>query len=212
MTDAMMFETSPETDKLDAAMAKAQASVSAAIKDKNNPAFRSKYADLSAVWEACRSALTANGISVTQWPVHSTDGRLHLVTRVACAGQWMRAHFSIPVQKADAHGYGSGTTYAKRFALAAAVGVVADDDDDGNAASQPVKSSAAAKRDGEWEKITAEIDAIGTQAALKAWGATNRDRIRALPEKWQEQVTEYYTGRMGQLRQMDETQFAGAAQ
>jgi hypothetical protein len=37
--------------------------------------------------------------------------------------------------KHDAHGYGSATTYAKRFSLAAAVGVIVDDDDDGNAAS-----------------------------------------------------------------------------
>lgn len=130
-----MFTTSETTGKLDAALAKAQASVQAALKDKVNPAFRSKYADLSAVWEACREALTDNGVNVTQWPLHSEDNRLHLVTRLGCEGEWMQAEFSLPVGKQDAHGYGSATTYAKRFALAAAVGVVADEDDDGNAAS-----------------------------------------------------------------------------
>jgi hypothetical protein len=49
----------------------------------------------------------------------------------------MRAHFSIPVTKQDAQGYGSAMTYAKRYSLAAALGVVADEDDDGNAASHP---------------------------------------------------------------------------
>lgn len=131
-----MFETSPTTDKLDAAMAKAQGEIEAASKDKTNPAFRSKYADLTSVWAAIRPALTKNGISVTQWPVHSEDGRVHLVTRVAHAGEWIRCDFSLPTLKNDAHGHGSAVTYLRRFALSAAIGVVADDDDDGNAASE----------------------------------------------------------------------------
>lgn len=131
-----MFKTSETTAKLDMALAKAQASIEAAAKDKVNPAFKSKYADLSAVWDACRAALTKNGISVSQWPVHSEDSRLHLVTRLACEGEWMMCEFSIPADKQNAHGYGSAITYAKRFSLAAAIGVVADEDDDGNAASK----------------------------------------------------------------------------
>lgn len=131
-----MIETSETTAKLDAALAKAQGEIEAAAKDKVNPAFRSKYADLTSVWAAIRPALCKHGISITQWPVHSTDGRLHIVTRIAHDGEWIRAHFSIPVTKQDPHGYGSATTYAKRFSLAACVGVVADDDDDGNAAAQ----------------------------------------------------------------------------
>lgn len=130
-----MIETSAETAKLDAALAKAQGEIEAASKDKTNPAFRSRYADLTAVWAACRPALAKHGISVTQWPVHSDDGRLHIITRVAHAGEWIKSHFSIPVTKQDPQGYGSATTYAKRFTLAAALGIVADEDDDGNAAS-----------------------------------------------------------------------------
>lgn len=130
-----MIETSVDTAKLDAALAKAQGEIEAASKDKTNPAFRSRYADLTAVWAACRPALAKHGISVTQWPVHAEDGRLHIVTRVAHAGEWIRSHFSIPVTKQDPQGYGSATTYAKRFTLAAALGIVADEDDDGNAAS-----------------------------------------------------------------------------
>jgi hypothetical protein len=138
-----MFKTSEATDKLDAAIAKAQAEIQPASKDKNNPAFKSKYADLTSVWDACRSALTKNQIAVTQWPVHSDDNRLHLVTRLACGGQWMMAEISIPTDKQNAHGYGSAITYAKRFGLSAAVGVVADEDDDGNAASSGANQQSA---------------------------------------------------------------------
>lgn len=131
-----MIETSVETAKLDEALAKAQGEIEAASKDRSNPAFKSRYADITSVWEAARPALAKHGISVTQWPIHADDNRLHIVTRVAFKGEWIRAHFSIPVTKQDAQGYGSATTYAKRYALAAALGVVADDDDDGNAASE----------------------------------------------------------------------------
>lgn len=131
-----MFQTSESTAKLDAALAKAQGEIEAAAKDKVNPAFRSKYADLTAVWAAIRPALSKHGIAVTQWPSHSEDNRLHLITRLAHDGEWMRCEFSIPVDKSNSHGYGSAVTYAKRFSLAAAVGVVADEDDDGNAAAK----------------------------------------------------------------------------
>lgn len=132
----LMFETSPSTEKLDAKLAAAQGEIEVASKDKVNPHFRSRYADITAVWEACRGSLAKHSVSVTQWPVHSDDGRLHIVTRVAHAGEWMRASFSVPVPKQDPQGYGSALTYCRRYALAAALGVVADEDDDGEGAVQ----------------------------------------------------------------------------
>jgi len=166
-----MFKTSDTTAKLDAALAKAQSQIDSASKDKVNPAFRSKYADLTAVWEACREALTTNGISVSQWPVHSEDSRLHLVTRLACDGEWMMCEFSIPADKQNAHGYGSAITYAKRFSLAAAIGVVADEDDDGNAASSkghaPERETNGNYLDGAKRKTTSKATGKLTITQLK---------------------------------------------
>lgn len=130
-----MIETSETTAKLDNALAKAQGEFSAAIKDSNNPAFKSKYADLSSVMEAIRPALARHGISLTQWPVHSTDNRVHMVTRIAHDGEWMRGTFSIPCDKQNAHGYGSIITYLRRYCASTCLGVITDLDDDGNAAS-----------------------------------------------------------------------------
>lgn len=128
------LETSPTTAALDEALSKAQGEIEAADKDKVNPAFRSKYADLTSVWNACRAPLAKHSIAVTQWPLSSVDGRLHIITRLAHKGEWMQARFSLPLDKTNAHGVGSAITYAKRFTLSAALGIVADDDDDGNAA------------------------------------------------------------------------------
>tara|TARA_R110000868_G_scaffold62721_1_gene189411 strand:+ start:33 stop:671 length:639 start_codon:yes stop_codon:yes gene_type:complete len=129
------METSPSIAALAASLSKAQASIEGAVKGKVNPAFKSKYADLSSVWEACREALTDNGLSVVQSPGPVADGRMELTTMLLHAsGEWMRGTLTIPLGKVDAQAYGSATTYARRYALAAFVGV-APEDDDGNAAT-----------------------------------------------------------------------------
>lgn len=127
---------SQSVKELATALARAQGQIKSALKDSVNPLFRSKYADLAQTWDACREALSANNIAVIQFPIHSDDGRLHMETTLAHAsGEWISREFSLPVAKQDAHGYGSAITYARRFCLAAAVGIVADEDDDGNAAT-----------------------------------------------------------------------------
>ena len=142
-----MIETSPEIADLAAAMAKAQATIEGAIKDSNNPHFKSKYADLANVWAAWQKCGPANGLAVMQFPGECADNRLSMETLIThSSGQWVRSSLSIPLSKVDAQGYGSATTYARRYALAAAVGI-APEDDDGNAASKPngADNSAPAK-------------------------------------------------------------------
>ncbi|MDA0337719.1 MAG: ERF family protein, partial [bacterium] len=68
------MQTSEMINELAASLAKAQALVKGAMKDATNPHFRSSYADLSSVWDACRDALTTNGLSVVQAPASGDDG------------------------------------------------------------------------------------------------------------------------------------------
>jgi hypothetical protein len=132
-----MMQQSESIAAIGAAMAIAQGAVEGATKGKVNPAFKSKYADLSSVWAACREALFDNDLSVVQFPGEMVDNRLTLTTQLTHkSGEWMRATLSIPLSKVDAQGYGSAVTYARRYALAAVVGVCPEDDD-GNAASRP---------------------------------------------------------------------------
>jgi len=130
-----MIEQSESIANLAASLAKAQAVIEGAVKGKVNPAFKTKYADLASVWEACREALTDNGLSVVQSPGHLNEGRMEMTTMLLHAsGEWMRGSLTIPLGKVDAQAYGSAVTYGRRYALAAFVGV-APDDDDGNAAT-----------------------------------------------------------------------------
>lgn len=128
------MKTSDAIDQIAKAMSLAQSEMKPASKDATNAHFRSRYSDLSSVWEAIRRPLTANGLTVWQ-DVTTTDSAVSVVTRlVHQSGQWVEfGPLSIPMGKKDAHGVGSCTTYAKRFSLCAAVGVVSgDEDDDGN--------------------------------------------------------------------------------
>ena len=58
-----------------AALAKAQTEMGKALKQSNNPHFKSKYADLGNVMDACLPALNAAGIAVIQPTGEDDHGR-----------------------------------------------------------------------------------------------------------------------------------------
>lgn len=136
-------ESSPEISELATALSKAQRMIEGASRDKTNPHYKSKYADLASIWHACRDALTTNGIGVVQLTRYAEKDEVIVVTRlVHSSGQWMRGELNLPVSRGDAQGYGSALTYARRYALAAAVGV-SPEDDDGQAAAAAKPSTKA---------------------------------------------------------------------
>jgi hypothetical protein len=138
--------TSELINEVAAACAKAQVELKPALKDATNPAFRSKYADHAAIVEASR-VYAKHGVAVFQ-DVTTSEAGASVETRLAhISGQWIQfGPLTIPMAKRDAHGAGSATTYAKRYALSAALGISADEDDDGNAASESTASRPVAVR------------------------------------------------------------------
>jgi ERF superfamily len=138
----MTMMMSQEIGELATALAKAQRQIKSAPKDAVNPHFRSRYADLPAVFDACREALATNGIAVSQIPI-AVDGRQMLRTFLLhTSGQYLAGDYILKPTKDDPQGMGSALTYARRYSLSSMVGVTSDDDDDGNAASQPVATTA----------------------------------------------------------------------
>jgi hypothetical protein len=125
--------TSATTGALAAALAKAQSSIDGAKKDANNPHFKQRYADLASTWQACRAALFVNGLAVVQTTEARESGAV-LVTRLLhTSGEWVQGETPLLLGRADMQGLGSAITYARRYGLAAIVGV-SPEDDDGNAA------------------------------------------------------------------------------
>lgn len=117
------------------ALAKAQGKFKPAIKDSSNPFFKSKYADLGQVFQACKDALNENGLFVSQSTdyrdgvdvlvtriYHGSGNHIESVTRIICA------------KPNDPQAFGSAMTYARRYALAGILGIITDDDDDAEGA------------------------------------------------------------------------------
>lgn len=129
-----------EMKNIASAFIKAKREFSPALKDKTNPAFRSKYADLGACIEAVNDALLANGIAVYQETFEDLTGVTVETVFMHESGEVIRCgKLHVPAAKQDPQGFGSALTYCRRYSLMAACGI-APEDDDGNAASkqQPV--------------------------------------------------------------------------
>lgn len=130
---------SNEIGELAAALAAAQATFTFAAKDSTaamGSAGKRKYADLQSVLEAVREGLTANGLAVVQAPMPADNGIKLRTTLAHKSGQWMASELCLPQDRmGGVQGMGSALTYARRYALAAMVGI-AQDDDDGETAMQ----------------------------------------------------------------------------
>jgi hypothetical protein len=123
-------------NELAAALSKAQGEMQAAIKDKINPFFKSRYADLGSIWDAARPVLSKYGLCIMQTTEMSPDGgKVIMVTTLAhTSGQWVKSYIPLNPTKNDSQGMGAAITYLRRYSLSAIVGVVCDDDDDGEEA------------------------------------------------------------------------------
>lgn len=129
-------------NELATALAKAQAEFTTAKKDKDNPFFKSKYADFESIIAASRPALCKHGLSVIQSPTTDETGNSYLVTILMhSSGQWIKSKAKHNPQKSDIQSLASYNTYLKRMCYASLIGVATgDDDDDGNAASHGLDS------------------------------------------------------------------------
>jgi hypothetical protein len=213
---------SREVDKLAAALAKAQGKIEAASKDRVNPHFRSAYATLSSVWDACRQALSENGLAVTQL-VAAEGNRVTVTTLLLHAsGQWIRSELTTQAKGAGPQDLGSAITYCRRYGLSAAVGVAPDEDDDGNQAQgknprseerpPPAKPEppAAEPRANEapiidgWRKKYAAakgrdaVKAVRDEFNKESYSQTVRDAVRAFYEAAVERVRDKPPGKVTQ--------------
>lgn len=119
---------------LAAALAKAQGEMPGAMKDSLNPHFKSKYADLASIWDACRGPLSKHELAVIQLP--RTNRQLVTVETILAhsSGEWIGESLTLTAVQDTPQAVGSAITYGRRYGLAAVIGI-APEDDDGNAAT-----------------------------------------------------------------------------
>lgn len=131
------------------ALSSFQKEVKQPVKDGTNPHFRSKYITLDGTVKAIHDCAPNHGLSYTQMPI-TTETGVGVVTLIMHeSGEFIQFEpFTLPMEKKTAQGAGSGITYAKRYALSAAFGIVSDLDDDGNEAEAHAKATITSQQVG----------------------------------------------------------------
>jgi len=204
--------TSDQINELVTALAKAQGEMDNAPMLSENPHFRSKYADLASIRNATVPHLAKNGLALFQSISAVNGSGLLLVTRLAhSSGQWVESAYPIPLDSKP-HIMGSAITYARRYSWAAICGIAAEEDDDANAAqegakSRPAmparKSSAAAKRDGDWPRFeqalrdcqsAREVEKLRTEYQREVYPAWNQDWRDTAEQEFGKRLAEFSQG------------------
>lgn len=158
------------------ALAKAQANMGKALKQANNPHFRSKYADLGNVMDACLPALNEAGIALIQPTGEDEHGRyVETILIHGESGESLTCRVPLIVAKNDMQGYGSAVTYARRYGLMAMAGIAPEDDDGNAAAKSPPKQE-------QRQQKPQETDAEAIERAKEY--LSEADSLDDLKERW----------------------------
>lgn len=152
---------------------------------KQGPLKGQRYTLITDVLDAVTPALSKHGLAIVQGPV-STEA---LATRlIHSSGEWMEATAPIVQgQQPGAQGWGSGVTYARKYALMAMVGVFPDDDasrdgvrdDDGAAANGSAPRKLSQRAAVAEPRMTPEQYATGLTTAIQS---ADRDGLSRLLE------------------------------
>jgi len=161
------------SDTLTTVLAKAQSELKKAAKSADNPYFKSKYAGLDEVIEACRNVLNSHGIAVTQTVEYTpevtrkvgmdkddvecssiTPQQTLLVTTLLYGEQSIRSVIPLNYKLGDMQSFGSALTYARRYGLASICCLATEDslDDDGNKAVGEEKVAAKVNKRSNYRK------------------------------------------------------------
>ena len=158
--------------------------------DSRNPHFKNKFASLLAVANVVRPALAKHGLAFRQ-SVDILDGITCVVTYAFGTdkdnGPMEKAMATVPIRVVDnPQQMGSALTYAKRYCLLAAFGLVGDEDDDGEAASKAAPKTQKAPQkvltDAEKAELAEIAKALGgdKRPVFAAWKANGIEGARAL--------------------------------
>lgn len=194
------MQMSENLTELGVALSKFQGEVNNVSKDKSGYGY--KYADLAQILDVVRPLLSKHGLSVVQMPGKSESGVTVSTMILHSSGQWLQSETQLPMETAAkmsaAQAAGSVITYARRYALAAALGIAQEDDDaakpeSGYAAANKVvaasqasskKAAPASTKGPDWQQFCsaakAKFETFSTGGQLRAWAEENDDHLQTL--------------------------------
>lgn len=146
--------------ELNKALANFHKEIKQPMKDANNPFFKSKYVPLENVVEAIDDVAPKFGLTYSQYPVTTDDGKVGISTVLLHeSGEFIEyPPATTKPDKNTPQGVGSALTYMRRYSLSAVFGITSDQDDDGNEAS----GNAKAKQTSNKNVQMASAQTIGT--------------------------------------------------
>lgn len=131
------LQMSEQTNEIVAAFTRVQAKLHAVTKSANNPFFKSKYADLTAIQEELKPLLNEEKLVLVQWPCGGAGNTIGLATMLFHqSGQWIKfPPFFFESKDSTPQGKGGAITYMRRYSQVTIFNMT-QEDDDGNRASQ----------------------------------------------------------------------------
>ena len=165
------MQKSESISKIMPALLKAQSAMGGAKKGASNPFFKSKYADLGAVLEACKDLLNDNGITILQpHGLYASGGAYVQTLLVHESGEYVGSETPVICAKQnDPQALGSAITYARRYGLQSLLSMPAEDDDGESAMDR------GAPRQG--KKVNDEVKAPVQKRAEASAKATAMGRV-----------------------------------
>lgn len=175
------MKTSESIANIAKALAAFQKEVKQPEKDGNNPHFKSKYVTLDGTVKAIHDCAPNHGLSYIQMPVTNENG-VGVVTLIMHeSGEFIQMEpFILPMDKKTAQGAGSATTYARRYSLSAAFGIVSDLDDDGNEATGHNRTAITAQEVGTLKTKVMEFAKLRSRTDADVYKALNVTNIETL--------------------------------
>ena len=181
-------------ENLSRALVAARADIHNPPFDGKNPHFGNEFASLKACFEATLPVFADHGIAVVQ-EFETVDGGCVCITHLIheSGEQLALKSPSMTPTKTDPQGWASASTYARRYGIMAAAGIVGDPDDDGNAASGSAFQSKQAKtkirkglldfaKDSDHEHAREQWDSMDNDQRAELWASYGKDDQRIIQE------------------------------
>lgn len=111
------------------ALLSAQREINHATKDAKNPHFKNDYATLESVLDAAKPILNKYDIVISQPSGKDESGQYIETKLMHVSGQVHSSKMYLLIDKLNMQGLGSAITYARRYDLAAILGITQSDDD-----------------------------------------------------------------------------------
>lgn len=165
------------------ALSDLQTSIGKVVKSADNPYFKSKYADLNALFEQVKPLISAKGFVLVQ----TVNGsQLHTELTHIKTAESIVSDVDLLTVKPDMQQLGSAITYARRYALLPMLNIETVDDD-GNLASGKTKT---------WDELETYDEFVD---AIRA--CTTSKQLGALYYKWRD-IFHVDTEEYGKLNQL----------